>query len=56
MTQSHRRLSKSFAATADDFDLNDAGVESMFTENEGDDERSPPHHGFPEDSRNNSET
>ena len=56
VTQSHRRLSKSFAANADDFDLNEAGVGSMFTENEGDDELSPPHHGFPEESRNNSET
>ena len=56
VTQSHRRLSKSFAATADDLDLNEAGVESMFTENEGDDEGSPPHHGFTEDSRNNSES
>ena len=27
----------------------------MFTENEGDDERSPPHHGFTEDSMNKSE-
>ena len=55
VTQSHRRLSKSFAATADDFDLNEAGVENMFTENEGDDEGSPPHHGFTKDSTNNSE-
>ena len=57
VAQSHRRLSKSFAANTDDFDLNEAraGVESMYTENEGDDERSPPHHGFTEDSMNKSE-